>query len=113
MMYHELKRLQFIVPRIYNLGIRAAFVFFLAVFCWVNDRIFCDFYSSIKFTYLHAIWHILVFISSYSMCVLFAFFYVHDEHPHQNAELSYWPKDQFELGIPYISIRSKTLKEKI
>ena len=46
----------------------------LAVVCWINDRIFCSLWSSVGFPYLHAAWHILVFLASHTAVVIFAFF---------------------------------------
>lgn len=54
---------------------------------------------------MHALWHILIFIASYTACVLFAYFAVHNERPDRVAELKYWPQNNFELGIPYVSIK--------
>lgn len=91
--------------RVYRLGVRSASMWFVAVFCWLNDRLFCDAWSAINFPYLHALWHIFIFIAAYTALVLFAYFSVKDECPEQSPVLKYWPKDDFELGIPYVSIR--------
>lgn len=56
--------------RALRLGTRCGSIWVLAVFCWVNDRMFCN----VNFPYLHAFWHVLIFIASYTACVLFAYF---------------------------------------
>lgn len=103
-LYKELQRVKCI--RVYRLGIRCTAVWLLAVFCWLNDRLFCDTWSSINFPYLHGFWHIFIFIAGYTVCVLFAYFSVESEKPQQMPILKYWPRNNFEFGIPYISIKN-------
>lgn len=102
----ELKRTKSI--RVYRLGLRCGAVWILAVTCWLNDRLFCDTWLNLNFPYLHAFWHLFIFIASYTAAVLFAYFSVTEEKPHQSPILKYWPRDDFELGIPYVTIRSYT-----
>ncbi|XP_012277541.1 alkaline ceramidase isoform X1 [Orussus abietinus] len=100
----ELKRTKSI--RVYRLGLRCGAVWILAVMCWLNDRMFCDMWLNFNFPYFHALWHLLIFIASYTAAVLFAYFSVKEEKPQQTPILKYWPRDDFELGIPYVTIRS-------
>ncbi|KYM97350.1 Alkaline ceramidase [Cyphomyrmex costatus] len=100
----ELKRTTSI--RVYRLGLRCGAMWVLAVICWLNDRLFCDTWLNLNFPYLHALWHLFIFIASYTAAVLFAYFAVQDEKPQQSPVLKYWPRDTFELGIPYVTIRS-------
>lgn len=96
--------------RVYNLGIRCTTVWFFAMVCWIMDKCFCDIWSSIHFPYLHGFWHILIAIAGYTALVLFSYFTVKEERPDQVPILKYWPKDDFELGIPYVTLK-KYLKE--
>jgi len=91
--------------RVHRLGYRCALLWTLSVFCWINDRLFCEAWSAIDFPYLHAMWHVLIFLSSYSGIVLYAYFAVQDEKPDLSPVLRYWPVDNFELGIPYVAIQ--------
>lgn len=91
--------------RIYRLGLRTAIVMTLAIVCWLLDKFFCDTILGQKFPYLHAMWHILIFISSYTACVLFAYYAVKEEYNNRIADLRYWPVNEFELGIPFVSIK--------
>lgn len=75
------------------------------------DRMFCDAWLSIDFPYLHGVWHVLSFIASYTMLVLFAYFNATAEKPEQKPQLRYWPVNEFELGIPYVSIKDPCKKE--
>lgn len=102
----ELKRVR--CMRVYRLGVRCASLWVFSVFCWINDRMFCDAWSAISFPYLHAVWHIFIFLAAYTAAVLFAYFSVKDEKPEQTPVLRYWPRDDFELGIPYVAIRCYT-----
>jgi len=103
-LFVELKRTR--SPRVYRLGLRSTAVWLLAVTCWLNDRLLCDVWMNLNFPYLHALFHLLIFIASYTMAVLFAYFSVKEEKPQQTPILKYWPRDDFELGIPYVTIRS-------
>uniref|UniRef100_A0A336ML14 Alkaline ceramidase n=1 Tax=Culicoides sonorensis TaxID=179676 RepID=A0A336ML14_CULSO len=104
LIYHHMKQEK--DARVYRLSIRCAIVLSLAIFCWINDRIFCDVWSELKFPYLHGLWHILIFIAAYSICVLFAYFFVSEEKPEWAPRLKYWPRNDFELCVPYVSIRT-------
>lgn len=104
LLFHEMNRVRDM--RVYRLGVRCAAMWVVAVFCWINDRLLCEAWSSINFPYLHGLWHVFIFLASYTACVLFAYFSVKEEKPDKNATLKYWPKNDFELCIPYVSIKS-------
>lgn len=91
--------------RVYRLGVRSVAVSLLAIFCWVMDRMFCDAWLSIDFPYMHGVWHVLIFIASYTALVLFAYFNATEESPEQKPQLKYWPVNEFELGIPYVTMK--------
>lgn len=91
--------------RIYRLGLRSGLVMALAIVCWLLDKFFCDTALGQYFPYLHAMWHVLIFISSYTACVLFAFYAVKEEYTNRIPDLRYWPVNEFELGIPFVSIK--------
>ena len=48
--------------KVYELGVRTVIILLFAIVTWVNDRVFCNFYTQIRVTYLHAIWHVLIFL---------------------------------------------------
>ncbi|RWS04167.1 alkaline ceramidase 2-like protein [Dinothrombium tinctorium] len=93
--------------RVKRLGIRCAILWPFALTCWLSDRIFCDLWASLDFPYLHGAWHILVAITAYTICVLFAYFDANNEHPEKIPILKYWPSDNFELGVPYVSLKKQ------
>ncbi|XP_015911297.1 alkaline ceramidase [Parasteatoda tepidariorum] len=92
-------------PRVVKLGYRCALLWLAALVCWINDRLFCEVWSKLNFPYLHGAWHILIAITSYSACVLFAYFDAWDTVPEQLPAMKFWPSDRFELGVPYIILR--------
>lgn len=98
--------------RIYRLGMRSALGLIMAIVCWLLDKFFCDTVLGEKFPYLHAMWHILIFISSYTACVLFAYYAVKEEYTNRIPDLRYWPVNEFELGIPFVSIKCYYNEEK-
>ncbi|PZC76351.1 alkaline ceramidase [Helicoverpa armigera] len=109
-LYGELVRVK--CSRVYRLGLRCVAVSLLAIFCWVMDRMFCDAWLSIDFPYMHGVWHVLIFIASYTALVLFAYFNVTEESPEQKPQLKYWPINEFELGIPYITMKHPCKQDK-
>lgn len=90
--------------RVISLGKRSIFFWVLAVTCWINDKVFCDVWVSVGFPYLHGVWHILIFLASYTAIVLFAYFEVKNHMPWETPKLRYYPVDDFQLGIPYVHI---------
>merc|ERR1711959_411979 len=82
-----------------------------AITCWLNDRLFCDVWNGNSLGFvtignpqLHSWWHVLIFIAAYTGCVLAAFFHARAEYPHLNPQLTYWPKRNWEMGIPYVEL---------
>jgi hypothetical protein len=62
--------------------------------------------------YLHAIWHLLSFVSSYQACVLGAYFFVRHERTSLSCEVAYWPSDAVKvLALPYIEMRKKSKRK--
>lgn len=106
---YELKRVK--CARVYRLGLRCIAVTLLATFCWIIDRMFCDTWLSINFPYMHGVWHVLIFLASYPLVVLFAYFNVTDEIPEQKPQLRYWPVN-FEFGIPYVTMKHPCKKDR-
>lgn len=102
-LFDEMSRVK--CARVYRLGLRCTAVWFLAVLSWIIDRMFCDAWLYIDFPYMHGVWHVLIFIASYTALVMFAYFHVTEERPDQTPVLRYWPKNEFELGVPYITIK--------
>ncbi|RNA28697.1 alkaline ceramidase [Brachionus plicatilis] len=92
-----------------RLGKRAIFVWFLAIICWIADRVFCDFWLSIKIPYFHA---------SHMSIIFYAYFMTDVRVPHLKPEIAYYPKFfKNELfTLPYIHFKylktSKTNKKK-
>jgi len=76
------------VWRVRSLAIRCALIWLCAIVFWTNDKFLCKavWYN---FPYLHSGWHIMIFVSSYTACVLFAYFQVTHERPELGAKLRY------------------------
>ncbi|XP_071487804.1 alkaline ceramidase 2-like [Diadema antillarum] len=100
----ELRRTE--CPRVAKLGRTCAVLWIVSVGCWLSDRFLCDFWQRMSMPYLHCAWHIMVFISAYTACVLFAYFDAMNECPEMGPVLRYWPKDSWvNAGIPYVTLR--------
>lgn len=93
--------------RIVALGQRSIGIICMALAAWVNDRFFCSYWAGVGFPYLHGVWHILIFLSSYSSIVLFAYCDVVNHMPDKTPILKYFPCDKFELGVPYVFVTDK------
>jgi len=103
LMFSELNRCRNL--RVLRLGARCGAIWLLAVACWINDKLFCETWSALNFPYLHAFWHVLIFIASYTACVLFAYFDAKNQVPEQHPVLKFWPVDRYELfGVPYVGL---------
>ena len=84
-------------------------LFFMAVTCWVSDKVFCDFWKKISFQYLHAIWHVLIAACSYRACVMMSYYHALDEFPKIVTSLKLWPGNCPQiLAVPYVSISMAT-----
>ena len=95
--------------RVISLGRRTITLWVLAVVCWVNDRMFCSWWASVGFPYLHGAWHILIFLASYTAVVLFAYFEVKN-NMHSETPIIRWILVDFlplclSLLIQVLSIR--------
>jgi len=102
MLVHQLRPEQ--CERVVSLGTRSMGLMGAALVCWVADRFFCEFWSSVGFPYLHGAWHILIFLASYTAIVLFAYFDVKQHRPGLVAELRYYPETPGDLGVPYVVV---------
>lgn len=104
----ELKRCR--IQRIKNLGVRCCLCWAAAVISWIMDRMFCETWSNYNLPYLHGVWHILIAIASYTVCVLFAYFDAIHEYENLHPVIKFWPKDQYETyGIPYIELKNSAI----
>jgi len=97
--------------RVISLGRRTITLWVLAVACWVNDRMFCSWWASVGFPYLHGAWHILIFLASYTAVVLFAYFEVKNNMDFDTPVLRYYPSDDFQLGVPYVLLERDVKRE--
>ncbi|CAF3589271.1 unnamed protein product, partial [Rotaria sp. Silwood2] len=77
--------------RIRNLGIHCIGMWAIAVTIWICDRIFCSFWISISFPYLHAIWHVLIIFSSNEAIVVCAYLIIKYQYSQANLVLYTWP----------------------
>eukprot|EP00090_Calanus_glacialis_P004398 TRINITY_DN13273_c0_g1_i2.p1 TRINITY_DN13273_c0_g1~~TRINITY_DN13273_c0_g1_i2.p1 ORF type:complete len:274 (-),score=52.86 TRINITY_DN13273_c0_g1_i2:65-886(-) len=94
-------------PRVNNLARRSVGLWGLAIIAWVNDRFFCPYWSSVGFPYLHGVWHITIFLASYSAIVIFAYFDVKNHMVDKHPTLRYFPMDRFEFGVPFVFVQNK------
>ncbi|XP_069961005.1 alkaline ceramidase [Cherax quadricarinatus] len=72
----------------------------LAATCWVCDRFLCAMWQALDLTVLHGLWHVLIFITAYSMQVLFCYLHAVQDVPESRPELRYWPRRTWAL--PYV-----------
>ena len=64
---------------------------------------FCSFWLSISFPYLHSIWHVLILFSSNEAIVISAYLLIRHRHPQANLALHLWPNEQWgSFSLPYL-----------
>jgi len=95
-------------PRVRGLARRSIGLWGLAITAWVNDRFFCSYWSRVGFPYLHGVWHITIFLASYSAIVIFAYCDVKNHMPGKQPTLRYYPVDRWQLGVPFVQVRELT-----
>ncbi|KAH9417710.1 alkaline ceramidase isoform X1 [Dermatophagoides pteronyssinus] len=93
------------IQRIRRLGWRCCICWIAAVTSWILDRMFCDTWSAYNLPYLHGVWHIMIAIASYTVCVLFAYFDAIHNYQDLLPVIKFWPQDK-DYGIPYIELKN-------
>jgi alkaline ceramidase len=92
--------------RVYKLGVRCCAIWVIALSSWLSDRLFCSLWENIGFPYLHCIWHIFIFLTTYQACVLLAYFSARTEVPEQMPVIEYWPNNTWNFwGIPFVKLK--------
>ncbi|KAM8939283.1 alkaline ceramidase 1 [Pelodytes ibericus] len=86
-------------------------LWFVAISCWLSDRIFCGFWRTINFCYLHSIWHILICVTVVYSNTLFAYFDALYEIPECRPQIQYWPWKSTRIGFPYLAITASVPKK--
>ena len=92
-------------PQVKALAYRSVFTAFTAITLWILDRAMCDFWIWINAPVLHSIFHVLIFFSSSSSIVLFAYFKAAEKASHLAPDIAYWPSSKRVhqlFCIPYI-----------
>lgn len=75
-----------------------------AAIAWISDRFLCSLWQGLNLAFLHGLWHILIFVASYTMQVLFCYFYAQQDVPQSKPNLRFWPAETW--GLPYIHCKS-------
>lgn len=89
--------------RIKSLGLHSFITWAFAVTIWISDRMFCSFWLSISFPYLHALWHVLILLSSNQAIVLCGYLTIKHHNPQANLHLHFWPNEHWScLTLPYL-----------
>ena len=89
--------------RLRQLGAHCLGMCAVAVTIWICDRVFCSFWLSISFPYLHSIWHVLILFSSNEAIVVGAYLLIKHQSPHANLVLHAWPNEQWgSFSLPYL-----------
>ena len=82
----------------------------VAVFFWINDRLFCKLWTEFfvlhgySYPQLHALWHVCVLCGAYTGTVLGSYFKARNQFAHLNPKIAFWPFDTVDIGIPYVKV---------
>lgn len=75
----------------------------IAVTIWFSDRMFCSYWLSVSFPYLHSIWHVLILFSSNEGIAICAYLTIKQQNPQANLHLHFWPNEQWKwFSLPYL-----------
>jgi len=86
----------------------------LAVTIWICDRMFCTYWLSISFPYLHAFWHVLIFFSSNEAIVICGYLTIKYQNPQANLHLHFWPNENWNiLTLPYLKFHDDDIDDSI
>lgn len=94
--------------RIKALGLHCFAMWCIAVVIWVCDRMFCSFWLSISFPYLHSLWHVLILFSSNEAIVICGYLTIKQQNPQANLHLHFWPNEQWNwFTLPYLKFHDE------
>lgn len=103
-----------------SLGLHCLLMWVVAITVWISDRMFCSFWLSISFPYLHSLWHVLILFSSNRGITICAYLTIKQQNPQANLHLHFWPNEQWHwFTLPYLkfhdddSLPGKTILEYI
>jgi len=95
-------------PRVKSLGLHCFGLWITAVTIWICDRIFCPFWLSISFPYLHSLWHVLILFSSNEAIVLCGYLTIKHQNPQANLHLHFWPDERWNwFTLPYLKFHDE------
>jgi hypothetical protein len=88
---------------VWGVALACVVLWAVAISCWVADKFFCRFWSSLGIPYpqWHAHWHLFVLVASYLVLLLAAYFRACEEAPHLLPRLACWPppNPRFSIGL--------------
>ena len=89
--------------RVKSLGLHCLLMWVFAITVWISDRMFCSFWLSNSFPYLHSLWHVLILFSSNQGITICAYLTIKQQNPHANLHLHFWPYEQWHwFTLPYL-----------
>jgi alkaline ceramidase len=64
---------------------------------------FCSYWLSISFPYLHSLWHVLILFSSNEAIVICGYLTIKYHNPQANLHLHLWPNERWNwFALPYL-----------
>lgn len=96
--------------RVRKTVIRCTIAWVSAMACWICDRLLCQqLISSIGLVYLHALFHVSIAYTSFTLCSLFAYFDAVNEYRRgkefHGVVMKFWPVTDSPLGLPYVIVK--------
>lgn len=92
--------------RVRRLTIWSVIAWIFSMTCWLCDRLLCQsLRANLGLVYLHAVFHVSIAYTTFTMCALYAYFDAVNEYADRPVVMQFWPMKDSPLGVPYVAVK--------